>query len=312
MIKKSKDAKEQYEKAQENELSMTNETADWIDEKVEGKVDWKQVLEEANANPNKYKHKDQSSTNGDIGIGTDGEPVNLDLWIYRTEGDTKQIMLYNINGCGLADTGYRGPIINGKTIQGKVPQYIKIAGKDEFFPVTDMSDTFRYLPLVIAPEIPSSVINMEDTFERCVNLEIAPKIPSSVINMEGTFAECENLKIALQIPSSVTNMERTFWGCTNLKTAPEIPSSVINMEGTFVRCINLETAPVIPSSVMNMKWTFTDCTSLTGNLVINANPTIYRACLSGAGTKEGANLVLSGTSNILDKIKATKDDSPGE
>ena len=38
------------------------------------------ILEEANKNPASFKHPEQSETNNDIGIGTDGLPVNMDLW----------------------------------------------------------------------------------------------------------------------------------------------------------------------------------------------------------------------------------------
>ena len=104
-------------------------------------------------------------------------------------------------------------------------------------------------------------------------------------------------------------MMETFDGCTSLTTAPEIPSSVTNMSYTFNSCRSLTTAPEIPSSVTSMWNTFDGCTSLTGNLVINANPTYYDWCLSGASTAAGTNLVVSGTSTLLDEIIATKSEN---
>ena len=78
---------------------------------------------------------------------------------------------------------------------------------------------------------------------------------------------------------------------------------------TFDACTSLTTAPEIPSSVTSMDYTFYGCTSLTGNLVINANPTGYGECLSDASTAAGTNLVVSGTSTLLDEIIATKSEN---
>ena len=78
------------------------------------------------------------------------------------------------------------------------------------------------------------------------------------------------------------------------------------MRETFNGCKNLKNAPVIPSSVMNMEDTFKYCSSLTGNLIINANPTSYYSCLYDASTNSGTKLYLSGSSNKLNEIFATK------
>ena len=42
-------------------------------------VNWNKILEKANENPESMKHPEQVSSEY-IGIGTDGEPVNMDLW----------------------------------------------------------------------------------------------------------------------------------------------------------------------------------------------------------------------------------------
>ena len=289
IIQKSKDAKEQYGQARENEQADLSNLSDWIDDAV-GVAKWDKILDDAEQNPDKYKHPEQSDTNGDIGIGTDEKPVNLDLWNYEII-NTNEIRL-GISCSSTAEPGYNNNnIINGE-IQGKVPQYIKIDGKDEFYPVTDMGQTFM----------------------RCDKLVIAPKIPETVVTMwggwiYGTFFDCTSLTTAPEIPSSVTNMNFTFYDCTSLTTVPEIPSSVTDMGSTFSGCTSLTTAPEIPSSVTDMEYTFFGCTSLTGNLVINANPTGYDSCLSGASTAAGTNLVVSGTSTLLDEIIATKSEN---
>lgn len=153
-------------------------------------VDWDAILEDARKNPEKYKDENQSGTNGDIGIGTDGLPVNMDWWNARIINGN-EIALGNYNGCGF-NVGYSGDIIDGKIV-GKVPEYVKKAGKDEFYKVTSLEYAFAFTDLVIAPELPSGVTNMTSTFMSCEKLEKAPKIPNSVTNMACTFYNCEKL-----------------------------------------------------------------------------------------------------------------------
>ena len=305
IIQKSKDARREYKQAQTNEQSDFDNISDLIDEAT-GVMDWNKILEKVNADPEKYKHPDQSSTNQDIGIGTDGKPVNLDLWTYMVINENE----INLSGNAYSQSvpGYQNAnITEDGEIQGKVPQYIKIAGTTEFYPVTSIGGTFAYcVNLKIAPEIPSSVTNMHSTFYGCTSLITAPTIPSSVTGIILAFSGCTSLTTAPEIPSSVTGISSAFSGCTSLTTAPEIPSSVTNMRSTFSGCTSLTTAPTIPSSVTNMDSTFYRCTSLTGNLVINANPTDYEYCLENVATATGTNLVVSGTSTLLNEIIATK------
>ena len=282
IIKKSGEARDKYSDASANEQEQMQDALDWINSNANGNssVNWDKVLADATANPDKYKHEDQSSTNGDIGIGTDGKPVNLDLWTYKVINEN-EITLGNNGGCG-GHPGYRNAnIVDGK-IQGKVPQYIKISGKDEFYVVTSMYGSFGY----------------------CDKLIIAPIIPTTVTNLEWAFRECTSLTTVATIPPSVTDMNHTFDGCTSLTTVPIILEGVTNMKSTFAECTSLITAPVIPSSVTNMDYTFSGCSKLQGNIEINANPTYYTQCFYGAAT-EGSGLTVTGSSTLLDEIIAT-------
>ena len=262
IIQKSKDARREYRQAQANEQSDFDNISDLIDEAT-GVMDWNKILEKVNADPEKYKHPDQSSTNQDIGIGTDGKPVNLDLWTYMVINENE----INLSGTAYSQNrpGYQNSnITEDGEIQGKVPQYIKIAGTTEFYPVTSMNATFATcVNLKTAPEIPSSVTNMNSTFYGCTSLITAPEIPSSVTYMSLAFSGCTSLTTAPEIPSSVTYMSLAFSECTSLTTAPEIPSSVTDISLAFSGCTSLTTAPEIPSSVTNMSDTFSRCTSLT-------------------------------------------------
>lgn len=247
-------------------------------------IDWNAIIADATANPDNYKHAGQSTTNGDIGIGTDGKPVNLNLWTYEVINGN-EIRLSNNGGSGDGNPGYQNSnIVEGKII-GTVPQYIKISGNSDFYEVTSMFCTFN----------------------RCTNLTIAPKIPSSVTDMESAFQRT-SLEVAPTMPSKVTNMTHTFYKCSTLTIAPTIPSSVTDMNYTFYECTGLKTAPTIPSGVTDMYGTFSSCTNLQGTLEINANPTTYTNCFNGAAT-EGTGLVVTGSSTMLDALIATGSDN---
>lgn len=194
--------------------------------------------------------------------------------------------------------------------------------------VVNMRYTFRgCTALIKAPDIPDSVTVMDATFDGCSSLkevsniplgvtslyftfsdcsslEDTPAIPLSVTSMWGTFSGCSSLKIVPNIPNGVINMERTFQSCTSLEKTPIIPSSVTNMNGTFYGCSKLTTVSEIPKSVVNMSFAFGACLSLTGNICINANPSEYDYCFDGVDFT-AQNLTLSGTSTMLDELRAT-------
>ena len=262
-------------------------------------IDWEKILEDAE------KHPDQEYTE-DIGVGTDGNPVNLDLWYY-VQTDDGDISLGEADAYGPPMRGYdMTNIIDGK-IQGTVPQYIKIDGESEFRSVTTMYGTFFYCDnLTEAPKIPDTVTDMSNAFNGCYSLTKTPEIPNGVTKLYSTFSSCESLTKAPEIPNSVNNMDSTFHNCESLTEAPIIPSSVTDMTRTFYDCRSLTEAPDIPSSVTNMNETFQGCSSLTGDLVINANPTTFSNCLEYASTNSGCDLKLSGTSTKLSQILATK------
>ena len=230
IIQRSKDAKREYGQARANEQADLENISDFIDDAV-GKINWDKILDEAQKNPNKYKHPDQSDTNGDIGIGTDGKPVNLDLWIYRSENN-KEIILNSATGSGNTGGYQNSNIVDGRIV-GTVPQYIKLAGETDFYTVTDMSNTFIFCnALTIAPEIPSTVTNLQWTFSN-TGIKEAPIIPKSVTNMGCTFCYCTSLTTAPIIPEKVDIIVHAFMACPKLQGTIEINANPSSYESCF-------------------------------------------------------------------------------
>ena len=164
--------------------------------------------------------------------------------------------------------------------------------------ILHLESTFRGCTnLVIAPEIPDSVITMKYTFIFCENLVEAPIIPDSVTDISGTFINCASLVNVPNISSSVTNMHQTFSGCTSLVSVPKLPDSVTNMRQTFYGCTSLVNAPNIPNSTITMTGTFYNCKSLKTatkipNSVTDMEYTFY-GCSSLENAPEISNSVIS-------------------
>ena len=212
-------------------------------------------------------HKDQTETS-DIGIGTDGQLVNLDLWNY------------SLHWSGSSVTGYKGEITDGR-IQGCMPQVINNiqvisinnAFKDKstlvYAPdlpraVTTMVCTFQSCSsLTKVSSLPEGVIDMQSAFHGCSSLTEAPSVPNTVTNMRGTFRGCVNLNKTPNIPNGVTDLYYTFCDCRNLIKTPDIPNSVTSMQSTFQNCSSLTKAPILPNGVINLGGTFNGCSNLT-------------------------------------------------
>ena len=79
------------------------------------------------------------------------------------------------------------------------------------------------------------VIDLGNTFQNCTNLVIAPEIPDSIIGMCETFSGCYNLVTMSTIPESVCLLYLTFSDCKSLTGEIEINSSNVysSMDSTF-------------------------------------------------------------------------------
>lgn len=282
---------------------------------VEKSINWSEVMATAVA----PESQDEERNNGVIGIGTDGNPVDMDLWEYLKLEDGTYALNdeASLSEGGVKTSGYDNNYLQSGKIQGSIPQYIKGKNDSEFSPVTNINYLFYNTDLSEAPKIPYTVINMRGAFNTCTNLTKMPPIPGNVINMYGTFAGCTNLTETYPIPDSVINMGGTFRQCSSLISAPKLSNNVTSLYITFQYCTSLEVAPQIPDSVIILCFTFANCSNLQGTLEINANVTgkqlvseppeftddiDYSHCLTGAATTPDTKLVVTGSCPVLDKI----------
>ena len=224
-------------------------------------------------------HPDQTGTST-IGIGTDGQLVNLDLWTYSTQSTSSSVSAYN------------GTITDGR-IQGCMPAVI--ANK----PVTTLSNLFNgKSTLVYVPDLPSTVNNMYGTFFNCSNLIETPNVPSTVTNMQYTFYGCSKITKAPNVPEGVTNMQATFRGCSSLTETPNVPSTVINMQDTFYECSNLTETPNVPEGVANLVGTFTGCSNLTETPNVPSTVTDVQYAFFGCSKITKAPTIPEGITNM--------------
>ena len=272
--------------------------------------------------------QNEERNEGVIGIGTDGNPVDMDLWEYLLLEDGTYTLNDN-NGDISNGRGYIGNINSDGTITGKIPQYISVDNGKTYNPVTSLKQCMiGKSELKIAPEIPSTVTNIRDMFYHLTNLEQMSNIPNSVTNMQGTFNGCVNLVTIPNFPSELESLSSTFSGCTKLEYVPDIPEKVVNMyqtffqcsslvevsdipegvqnmELTFFQCKSLTSVKRIPSTVTTLKQTFQECIKLSGEMKIDANITDISSChltFFGATNQNGITLRLKGTCPVLSEI----------
>ena len=206
----------------------------------------------------------QSQTNNAKGIGTDGQPVNMDYWKYVIINEERKEVALHEDAGSQKYASYMGEITASGEIVGSVPQYIEIEGKEGTYTVTSIAGCFRGIS----------------------DLKIAPEIPDTVTDMSNAFAGCTSLITAPTIPNGVTDMSDAFASCTSLITAPTIPNSVINMDSAFLYCTSLTIAPTIPTSVNSILQVFGYCHSLTGTIRIEST------------SVENVNSFIGNTNNI--------------
>ena len=276
------------------------------------------------------KSQDEDRNKNVIGIGTNGEPVDMDLWEYTLMKDEKYVLNdaqyidENVDDKNLQRSpGYIGEIQNGSII-GKIPQYISRDNGKTYTEVTSLRDTFRTLEdLESMAEIPTTVQSMRATYESCLKLknvvhipesvknlawcfsmcrtlEKMPKIEEGCENMYGTFSSCNKLKNAEKIPETVATMGWCFNDCNELLNAPEIPYNVTNLEACFGSCWEMKNAPTfISKNVTNMERTFKNCQRIEGIMIIEANPTTYQDVFTGTAVYSDGDFFVKGNEQIL-------------
>ena len=236
-------------------VSILDTLKDYIitENDVEEGIDWNKAM----ANAKAPESQDEERNEGVIGIGTDGKPVDMDLWEYLLLEDATYVLS---DGIGYA---YRGNVDSNGGITGKIPQYISIDNGKNYRPVTSLYQCMaNHTNLKIAPEIPTTVNNIRDMFYGCTGLVEMSNIPNGVTEMWGAFNGCTSLITIPNFPTKLNSMPYAFENCTSLEKVPIISDGVTNMCGTFRYCTNLKQILNLPSELNDMSYTFKKCTSL--------------------------------------------------
>ena len=192
-------------------------------------LDFESLKSAALANKEEYLAKasaagQNTTSNKDIGIGTDGSIVDLDEWSYKKIENSIAIV-----GEGSQGGGYKGTKENPI-----LPQYILISDYNSFMPVTSLGDPdvnnygtqpFAFNSTIKKIVIPDTVEHLgEHTFYECSSLE-SVKIPNSVTNISRigyggeyipVFYHCKTLKEVI-IDNAEGAIPGAPWGATNAK-----------------------------------------------------------------------------------------------
>ena len=208
IFKKAGEAANKWNASIAEEEAIVNEIIEEMNSYLP--LNWEKLLADVETNPQKYRHPQQRLENEDIGIGTDGKPVNMDWWTYTDEslleGEMEGYELSIFYESGYTPGYIDDNIENGK-IKGTVPAYI-MEKDGELKPVISMAGTFNgCTKLEIAPVIPKTVTNIGYAFQGCTNLKTAPIIHENIINMWQTFFECQNLTGIIKINANPTDYD---------------------------------------------------------------------------------------------------------
>ena len=221
------------------------------------------ILAAVQENPEEYLAKaallgQDTEADKNIGIGTDGNIVNLGLWTYEVvDGQTITLKGNRQN------PSYGGQIINGK-IEGTVPQYIYLNELNKIAEVTSIGicSFFNYSELteITLPDTITTIGNL--AFSNCSSLK-SIVIPNGVTSIGAqAFTNCSSLE-TIAFPNTITSIGQaaTFQNCVSLKEI-NIPEGVTSIgTNTFYKCTSLKKI-TIPNSVTRIQACFTGCTSL--------------------------------------------------
>ena len=217
-----------------------------------------------------------NSTSNIIGIDNEGNTVNMLLWEYTLIDDSilGKIGTYGLNDKNGLDgsgklgrsKGYIGGYTGDGQIMGTIPAYISVDSGNTYVAVTSIAHTFYDCDnLIVAPEIPETVTDMQVTFYQSSNLITVPsKIPDSVINFSYVFSDCNKLNTIPTLGNNIKDMTASFRNTAITVFDEKLPNSIIDMEYTFSGCTSLvEFNSKISNNVINMTRTFNGCTSLS-------------------------------------------------
>ena len=300
ILNKATKAKQKTEESQKEEENNLNSYEEQINEYVE--IDWNKIL--ANA----QKHPDQKTSQA-IGVGTDGNSVNMDLLEFTLLDDGTYALndIEAINGT-IKTSGYSNDnIVEGKII-GTIPQYIKEENENEFKAVTSLRDTFRgNTSLKEPPVIPTTINSMYETFAQCSELTEMSEIPNGVTDMTSTFYNCNNLQKLTSIPNSVKVMAYTFFNCKQITLPPELPNSVEDLTSCFRSCSKLTQMPDIPENVIIMAHTFMECIEITEMKKIPDRVTDLSECFRDCVKLKTATAIPNSVTNMRSTFRGCSD-----
>lgn len=123
----------------------------------------------------------------------------------------------------------------------------------------EMRYAYAYSGLIIPPNLPKNVINIQGIFKSCKYLEYPPVIPDNVKNLSSAFEGCQRIKYVPEIPFNVNNLFLTFCNCQMISETSFISDSVRDMSYAFMDCINLNYIKMLPNNVYDLNGTFKNC-----------------------------------------------------
>ena len=136
--------------------------------------------------------------------------------------------------------------------------------------------------------LPSSIINMSNCFDNCINLTGKILSGPNVTTMDRAYRYCYNLTGSPVCGPNVIDLSYTYYGCNKITGSPVCGDKVTNMGYTYLKCSNLTGSPVCGNNVIDMKCAYKNCFNLTGSPVcgpnVNTMYQTYARCYNLSGS----------------------------
>ena len=229
-----------------------------------------------------------------VSFEKDVMPISMDYWFE-----------------GMEELTYIAPLPESvQSIVGMCTGCISLKSAPEWSQCTALLDAteafYQCTALTKIPALPASLRNTTRMCADCGDLQTAPDMTSAtgLQNATEMFSGCKKLTQTSTAPNLET-MDGMYQDCINLESMPSIPASVVSMESTFSGATSLSKLQTIPPSVKNVTSCFEGCTKVSGELIVECNPTDYSGFLTDAANATQLN--LTGSSRYLEVLANTSE-----
>ena len=121
-------------------------------------------------------------------------------------------------------------------------------------------------------EIPESVTDCDNAFDRCTVFNNPVELPNNVVSCANMFSYCYTYNQPITIPNKVTNCSNMFYECRAFKaSAIDIPDSVLDCSSMFYNCGYFNGTVKISNEATRLSRMFAECRNFNQPITLPNN-----------------------------------------